>query len=109
MEPYRAAAYRHLLYWAMLDIRRLSSIRLGSKWWNPFRRTMLVRESIRAGEIADWLHNLALFSQADFDGFNEDRFWNEYEWYRQRNPDFDSYGYRDQFERFMRENLESHG
>src|SRR3712207_7054713 len=34
-----------------------------SQWWNPFRWRELARESIRAGEVADWLHNLALFSR----------------------------------------------
>jgi hypothetical protein len=32
-----------------------------------------------AGAIADWLHNLAMFSARDFRGFDEQLFWKEFE------------------------------
>lgn len=31
------------------------------------------------GALANWLHNMAAFSMRDFTGFQEQRFWNEFE------------------------------
>jgi hypothetical protein len=44
---------------------------------NPFVRCQSVDLVHRAGTIADWLHNLALYSAIDFARFDEDRFWHK--------------------------------
>lgn len=75
MEHRRKQAYRYLLYRAMLDIRPICWMPLGS--FNPFRWKETAGRVRRAGVIADWLHNLALFSALDFERFDEDWFWRE--------------------------------
>ena len=95
MEGQRKYAYRYLLYWAMLDIRPLAWNRSG---WNPlhWRRD---RARIRmAGEIADWLHNLAHFSALDFERFDEEWFWREFARLQSRFPDDGLDRYRQRFE-----------
>lgn len=100
MDPQRKYAYRWLLYWAMLDIRPLGW--MGRRWFqclNPvfwWRRASQIR---CAGSIAEWLHNLALFSYMDFRRFDEDRFWKDYQWMLDRNPDCGLDRYRMEFER----------
>lgn len=98
MDEHRKSAYRYLLYWAMLDIRRMAWSRFRTfEVLNPFRVKEWVREVRRAGTIADWLHNLALFSALDFVGFNEEWFWNELQSYHGRNPEYGFMAYRDLF------------
>lgn len=74
MDERRQAAYRYLLYHAMLDIRRI-----GWQRWtlNPWRCSYYRTEIKFAGELADALHNLALFAATSFDRFDEERFWKE--------------------------------
>jgi len=56
------------------------------------------QDSIRiAGGIADWLHNLALFSAIDFEGFDESAFWTRLEWLRDSFPDKGLEGFRSTF------------
>jgi hypothetical protein len=71
------AAYRYLLYQAMVDIRNLCQSR-GSESWNPLKWWWQYRRSRVAGALADWLHNLAAFASRDFEGFSADWFWREY-------------------------------
>jgi hypothetical protein len=40
------------------------------------------------GAVADYLHNLAVYSSVDFRGFDEERFWREFETLRSRFPEF---------------------
>jgi hypothetical protein len=99
MDDRRKRAYRHLLYWALLEIRLIAWIRLNVwRLLNPFRW----RESIgfvrRAGIIADWLHNLAAFSVDDFEGFNEDWFWKELKGIEKRHPEYQLSAFRNVFE-----------
>ncbi len=87
MDERRKQAYRYLLYKAMLDIRQISWLPL--KWYSPFSPMFWVRNIPRvrrAGEIADWLHNLAFFSMLDFEGFGEDWFWQDYQRLCERYP-----------------------
>ncbi|MCC9606300.1 hypothetical protein LOC68_18565 [Blastopirellula sp. JC732] len=49
--------------------------------------------------IADWLHNLALYSARDFERFEEESFWDCLRFYEQRYPDFELIRYIDLFER----------
>ncbi len=71
------AAYRHLLYVALLAIRNDCQPR-GRESGNPFEWRRRYRRSRVAGATADWLHNLAQFSSLDFARFDERRFWYEH-------------------------------
>src|SRR5262245_10036491 len=92
----RKNAYRYLLYRAMLSIRQITWI----EWtWNPFefRKRMLRLQC--AGDIADWLHNLAFFSASDFRGFDESWFWRDFDRLESRYRGFSLEQYRIDFER----------
>lgn len=80
MDEHRKNAYRHLLYVAMLEARGVEWV-VWHPWrlLNPFSLGQKLRYVARAGAVADWLHNLAQFSTRDFEGFDEDRFWKEYD------------------------------
>lgn len=67
----------------------------------PPRRPDQRRPPERAGDVANWLHNLAFFSAHDFVRFNEDWFWREYEQFCRRDPDFDCWGYKERFDRII--------
>ena len=83
MDEQRQHAYRYLLYWAMLEIRPLGWLCWGwFRGWNPFYWRREGRRIRCAGAIADWLHNLALFSSLNFEGFSEEWFWRDFEWVR---------------------------
>ena len=58
------------------------------------------------GSLADALHNLALFSSLDFEGFDEEWFWKDLEDVNKRYPDFEPSRYRGIFEGRLKE-LES--
>lgn len=94
MDEHRKNAYRYLLYWAMLDIRPVAWLRLRNLLCWPGE----VRRIRRAGALADWLHNLALFSSMDFDGFDEEWFWRDGELLASRYPGLDLEQYRRIFE-----------
>ena len=86
------AAYRYLLYRAMVDIRNLCQSR-GSESWSPLEWWRQYRRSRVAGALADWLHNLAAFASRDFEGFSADWFWQEYANLGKRLPDVGPSGY----------------
>jgi hypothetical protein len=92
-------AYRYLLYWAMLDIRPIAWA--GFRFFNPFNWRKMAQQVQRAGAIAGWLHNLALYSAVDFDRFNEEWFWDEIERRRRQDPQFHLEHYREMFDREM--------
>jgi len=71
MDERRKNAYRYLLYWATLDIRTIAWLRFR----NPLRWPDLIRRVRQAGALADWFHNLALYSSLDFARFDEECFW----------------------------------
>jgi hypothetical protein len=77
LNNHEKAAYRRLLYRAMVDIRNLCQSR-GSESWNPLDWWRQYRRSRLAGALADWLHNLAAFAARDFEDFSADWFWQEF-------------------------------
>lgn len=81
----------------MLDIRPLSWLRL--RFWNPLTWNRTRSQIRRLGLVADWLHNLALFSAIDFAHFEEARFWHDFEVIRKQHPDPLLDHYKDIFER----------
>ena len=100
MDEQRKHAYRWLLYWAMLDIRPLRWI--GGGWrqrLNPFCWWSQSRQVRCAGAIAEWLHNLAIYSTLDFARFDEERFWRDYQWMLEKDPGAGLERYRTEFER----------
>lgn len=100
MDEKRKKAYRYLLYHAMLDIRPIAWMPSGLiRLLNPFRWRETVSRIRRAGVVADWLHNLALFSVVDFERFDEEWFWRELRNFENRHPDFSLSSYKDVFER----------
>ncbi|MEQ8789522.1 MAG: hypothetical protein RIC55_24725 [Pirellulaceae bacterium] len=101
MDDQRKNAYRYLLYWAMLDIRLVAWIRL--PWWNPFAWRQTWRRIHYAGSVADWLHNLAFFASTEFEGFDEEWFWNELHSFERRFGDFDLGRYKSVFDRRLDE------
>lgn len=100
MDERRQHAYRWLLYWAMLDIRPL---RWDGGGWrqrlNPFGWWSCSRQVRCAGALAEWLHNLALYSSVHFAQFDEDKFWRDYQWLLDKNPGCGLERYRSEFER----------
>ena len=104
MDSTRKAAYRYLLYWAMLDIRPIAWARWGMlRMLNPWHWKAESLRIRRAGAIADWLHNLAMFSALDFEGFNEEWFWRELEDRHMRNPEYGLMIYKGRFDRHLAE------
>ena len=97
MKTKTQAAYRHLLYVAMLTIRSNCRSR-GKESRNPFEWQRQYRRSRVTGAIADWLHNLADFSVRDFQGFDEAQFWEEHAALCKRFKGAGLESYRDVFE-----------
>lgn len=60
-----------------------------------------LRRASRAGAVADWLHNLAMYAADDFEGFREDWFWQHYERMVERHGD--RWDYRGLFDRHLEE------
>jgi hypothetical protein len=86
MDQHRKYAYRYLLYWAMLDIRPIRWQPYKTQWISPSFWVQHIRHVRELGELAEWLHNMAAFSCRDFIGFNEQRFWKEFERLRRVHP-----------------------
>jgi hypothetical protein len=95
MEHSRKAAYRHLLYQAMLDIR-------GLEWLTTESSAVqdVVRQANEAGAVAFWLHNLALASAQDFPSFDEEAFWSQHARLVERYPGAADH-YREVFDRIV--------
>lgn len=99
VDEQRKRAYRYLLYWAMLDIRAVQWLgRRSWRAWSPLYWRRELRRVQYAGAVADWLHNLALYSSVNFQGFNEDWFWRDFETVRSRYSEFGLAHYQDLFE-----------
>jgi hypothetical protein len=98
MDEHRKAAYRYLLYQALLEIRPLGWLRV-PLWPLHWRREL--RRIRRAGEVADWFHNLAMFSALDFERFDEAWFWRELDQRDKRHPEYDLQAYRVRFEEHL--------
>ncbi|HEV7225955.1 MAG TPA: hypothetical protein VGN42_24835 [Pirellulales bacterium] len=100
MNEKRRKAYRYLLYHAMLDIRPIAWTHFSIfRSINPFKWQASLRQIRRAGIVADWLHNLALFSALDYEHFEEEWFWRDFDSYNARHPELQLSDYRDVFER----------
>jgi hypothetical protein len=100
MDERRKQAYRYLLYYAMLDIRPLAWMPFGFfRFLNPFSWRTTSWRVRRAGVIADWLHNLALFSALDFQRFDEKWFWRDLGNCADMHPDLELTAYKGVFER----------
>jgi hypothetical protein len=94
----------------MLDIRPLGWLCWGwLRAWNPFYWRREGRRIRFAGAIADWLHNLALYSSLNFQGFDEERFWRDFESVQARYPDSGLERYRHLFDQRVAAALESQG
>ena len=78
--PERWAAFRLLLYRAFVDIRNMGH----SPWGrNPFECRRYLHSRL-AGSLANLLHNAAYYSAHDFKGFDERRFWRNYDRFEAR-------------------------
>jgi hypothetical protein len=86
MTPERKELYRDLLGWAMVDmqIHSANSTNIVSSLLGRRRSHREVLRFIQA--MTTWLHNTALYSATDFDGFNEDWFWDGYSGFRRKFP-----------------------
>jgi hypothetical protein len=100
MDETRQAAYRHLLYVAMLDARNYCQPRARVSH-NPFVWYRQYHQSRIAGAIADWLHNLADASSKLRHGFPEESFWQEHAALCQRFPRADLQRYRKIFDEYL--------
>lgn len=105
MDDHRKNAYRYLLYRAMLEIRPIAWVRWFHGWrvLNPLHWRWQFRRVRYAGSLADWLHNLALFSSLDFERFDEDWFWRDLEYLSKGYPNFEPTRYRVIFEGRLKE------
>ncbi len=97
LTEHEKAAYRYLLYQAMLDIRILCQPRLSisiREWRRQYRNSRI------AGRTANWLHNLAHCSVNDFHGFDAYWFWQEYDDLSKRFIEFSSGNWMDYRRRY---------
>jgi len=100
MDEKRQAAYRHLLYVAMLDTRVYCQPRAKVSY-NPLVWHRQYHQSRITGAIADWLHNLAAGSSRLHHGFPEDAFWDEHAGVCRSFPHANLERYRDLFDRYL--------
>lgn len=77
MDDRTKAAYRHVLYVAVLAIRGYCPLEFKQSW-SPLAWRRRYRQARLAGAVADWLHNLAHFSAVDFAAFDEHWFWRDH-------------------------------
>jgi hypothetical protein len=92
MDTARKFAYRQLMYLAMNDIRSISGlVDPPDRLLNPATSKDALAWIVRAGDIANWLENLAGFSSDEFEGFDEDRFWREHAKVSDSFPDVAAY------------------
>lgn len=90
MDEGKKAAYRFLLYWALINIRQLDAPYVSwFRWSNPCYWWRQSRRIRFLGALANCLHNLALFSSIDFQHFDEERFWLDFRRLQERYPEFD--------------------
>ena len=100
MDEKTKAAYRHLLYVAMIAIRNDCQSR-GRESANPFEWRRQYRRSRVSGATADWLHNLAQYSSLGFARFDEQQFWDEHSGFCRRFPGERLERYREIFDGYL--------
>ncbi|HXR03597.1 MAG TPA: hypothetical protein VN836_02695 [Verrucomicrobiae bacterium] len=103
MNDQTKGAYRHLLYVAMLATRNYCQPRADVSL-NPLTWRRQYLQSRKAGMLADWLHNFAMFSSLNFEGFREDLFGKEHQSICQNNPDSGFERYLEIFDEYMKGN-----
>jgi hypothetical protein len=100
MEPLKQQAYRHLIYVSMLDMRASPPKPLWH-WWSLRRWTEIYQDSCRAKKLADCFHNLAYYSVRDFEGFEEQRFWDDLARFESQFGPKSCYDYRGVFSNYL--------
>lgn len=100
MNDQTKAAYRHLIYVALLAIRNHCQSRSKASR-NPLVWKRQYHASRIAGKLADWQHNLALYSSLDFAGFEEQHFWHEHKLICQSWPGAGFERYREIFDEYL--------
>jgi hypothetical protein len=100
MDAIRQAAYRHLLYVAMIDARDYCQPRAKVSH-NPLVWYRQYHQSRIAGGIADWLYNLANESSKLHLGFAEESFWKEHAYLCQKFPGAELERYRKIFDEYL--------
>jgi hypothetical protein len=65
------------------------------EWYRQYRRSRV------AGALADWLHNLAVYSSQEFDRFDEQIFWQEHTHLCNRFPYERLERYREIFDEYL--------
>ncbi|ARU55497.1 hypothetical protein OLMES_1420 [Oleiphilus messinensis] len=86
MRNSKKEAYRYLLYRGFLEIRALEHLFRSLRDLNPLSWYGKLRSIQEKGAVANWLHNLALYSSIDFVRFDENRFWADYAAFHARYP-----------------------
>lgn len=85
-------AYRFLMYYSFLHIRSIEGMANPSSIIiNPFRIVKIVKYINEAGAVANWMHNLALFSSLGFRGFKENEFWQSSQHLKKKYPETFAY------------------
>ena len=102
MDVERENAYRFLLAAGLLHLKwDLGGINGSFAWFNPLRLRRQIQAAHRAAFRAFAFHNLAIFSTWGFDGFSEERFWKDIEYFRTKFPGWDWADYRSMFDRVL--------
>lgn len=97
----RARAYRALLSVAVLHMKwDLACVEGGFSWLKPWELIAQIRAVRTAAYRARAFHNLAIYVARDFDGFHEDQFWQEIDWFHRKCPS-DRSRYRDLLDTFL--------
>lgn len=73
MPSTKQKAYRWLLHDALIEFRSIPVP--GSGWFQFWERQAFRKRCSTVAILADWLHNLALFSAIEFRTFDETKFW----------------------------------
>ena len=96
MDAARKFAYRNILYSAMLEMRVPIPAGPGEGG-----STSSASQWSRRQALADCLHNLAMYSALEFEGFRENSFWGDYKRFENQYPG--GFPYRQQFEKDLAE------
>ena len=97
------SATAHLrAHWGSRPIHAVLACLLGGVLWIPWRLWAGLRNARRAACRAVAFHNLAIFATQDFQGFSEERFWDDVERFLRDFPEADWCNYRGMFEASLR-------
>ncbi|MCA8831635.1 hypothetical protein [Hymenobacter pini] len=93
MDENRKNAYRHLLYYFLIEIRTIPTPNQPE-----LSLEQLKKRSYYAGAVAYHLHNFALAAASDFTEFCEESFWSGLRRFSVNNPTIDLSHYRGIFD-----------